>query len=129
MLLAWAAVAVAAGAVALLTASPSAGWIRVARILAVLVIASATVGVAEHVYASFDVGSFDRNYADTWDSLPLATRWLLAVSKTVGPAPPLAPGALAHAGICVLLTTVQHPSLTNRRGEQTSASASRSKSV
>ena len=114
MWLAWVAVAAAAGALALLAGSPAAGRVRLARVLAILVVALAMFGIGEHVYANFDAGSLDQDYAATWDTLPMATRWWLALSKTVGPSPPLAPGAIAQAAISALLATLRHPALTGR---------------
>jgi hypothetical protein len=111
MLVAWAALAVAGAGLLLLRGAASAGRVRLARLLAVLVIASAALGVGEHVYANFDAGPLDQRYADSWDGLPLATRLWLAVSKTVGPSPPLAPGALAQIGVCMLLASLRHPAL------------------
>ncbi len=109
--LAWGALAVAAGAVALLAGSPSAKRVRLARVLSLVVMAVAVVGVGVHVYSNFDAGPLDQHYGAAWESLPLAARWWLAASKTVGPSPPLAPGVLAEVALCVLLATVQHPAL------------------
>ena len=111
MLLAWAGVVAGAGALALLAGRPSAGRVRAARGLGALVAALALLGIGEHIYANFDAGGLDQHYAATWDSLSLATRWWLAISKTVGPSPPLAPGALAQAAVCGLLATIRHPAI------------------
>ena len=111
MLLAWVAVVVAAGALILLARNPSAQQVRIARHLSTFVIAMAVVGIWRHVDGNFDAGSLDQEYAATWDTLSLAHRWWLAISKTVGPSPPLAPGALAQAAFCALLATMRHPAL------------------
>jgi hypothetical protein len=111
MIVAWAALAAAAVGLLLLRGGTSAGRVRLARLLAVLVIASAALGVGEHVYANFDAGPLDQHYTESWDGLPIATRLWLAVSKTVGPSPPLAPGALAQIGVCILLVSLRHPAL------------------
>jgi hypothetical protein len=63
MWLAWAAVVAVAGALALLAGHPPAARVRLARILAAVVIAIALVGIGEHVYANFDAGGLDRDYA------------------------------------------------------------------
>jgi hypothetical protein len=109
MLLAWAAVATAAVSLGLVGLRPTAGRIRLARALAALVVLTAMVGVGEHVYTNFDAGSLDQHFARTWDSLSLPTRLWLAVSKTVGPSPPLAPGALIQGAVCALLASARHP--------------------
>ena len=108
-LVAWGALAVIVVAIALLIGRPSRGRVRLARILAVVAMLSAVLGIWEHVEANHDAGPLDFQYADTWDNLPDSTRWWLALSKSVGPSPPLAPGALAQAGFCVLLATLRHP--------------------
>ena len=84
---------------------------RLARILAGAVLICAVWGIWEHVYANYDAGPLDFRYADRWESLTEMSRWWLAVSKTVGPSPPLAAGALAQASLCVLLATLRHPAL------------------
>ena len=108
---AWGAVGVIVIAIAIMAWSPSRGRLRLARILAVVVMLSAILGIWEHVEGNYDAGPLDFQYADTWDGLSEASRWWLALSKTVGPSPPLAPGALAQAGLCVLLATLRHPAL------------------
>lgn len=110
-LVAWGAVGVIAVAIALVAWSPSRGRVQVARILAIVVMLSALLGIWEHIEGNHDSGPLDAQYGDTWDGLSESTRWWLALSKTVGPSPPLAPGALAQAGLCVLLVTLRHPAL------------------
>jgi hypothetical protein len=110
-LIAWGALAVTGLAIALLARTPSAARVRLARVLAFAVMLSAAVGIWEHVYANYDAGPLDFEYADRWESLPEASRWWLAATETVGPSPPLAPAALAQASLCVLLATLGHPSL------------------
>jgi hypothetical protein len=110
-LVAWGALAAVAVAIGLLLGAPSRGRVRLARILAVVVVLSAVLGIWEHIEANYEAGPLDYQYANTWDDLPESTRWWLALSKAVGPSPPLAPGALAQASICVLLATLRHPAL------------------
>ena len=38
-------------------------------------------------------------------------RWLLALTDTLGPAPSLAPTALAFICVCLFLATLGHPAL------------------
>jgi hypothetical protein len=110
-LIAWGALGVIGVAIALLIRTPSAAKVRLARMLAFTVMLSAALGIWEHVYANYDAGPLDFEYAETWESLPDASRWWLAATETVGPSPPLAPGALVQASLCVLLATLRHPSL------------------
>ncbi|MDQ6604322.1 MAG: hypothetical protein M3Z19_16480 [Chloroflexota bacterium] len=110
-LIAWAALALTALAIALLIGQPSAGRVRAAQIVAAVVVISAAVGVWQHIQANYDAGPLDRRYGQTWEGMSAMSRWWLAARKGVGPSPPLAPGALAQAGLCVLLATMRHPAL------------------
>jgi hypothetical protein len=114
-LVAWAAVAATLLAAALVWTGGTSTRIRVARFLAVLVIVSAAIGVGAHVVANYDAGELDAEYADLWPSVSTPQRWWLAISKTVGPSPPLAPGALAEAAALVLLATLRHPATTPKQ--------------
>ena len=120
-LVAWAALAVSAVAIVLVAAARSAAPVRLGRVLAVVVMLSALLGVWEHVESNYDAGDLDFEYASSWETLSEPMRWWLAATKTVGPSPPLAPGALAQASLCVLLATLRHPALTP--GEASRATA------
>ena len=113
---AWAALALVLVALALASRTPSRTRLRLARALAGLIMLSALWGVWEHIYANYDAGPLDREYGERWDTLADPTRWWLALSKAVGPSPPLAPGALGQAGFCVLLATLRHPAFDKRLG-------------
>jgi hypothetical protein len=112
---AWGALVVTLLAIGLAAGTPTAGRLKLARWLAIAVMISAGFGIWEHVEENHDSGELDRVYGETWESLPPTTQWWLAASKSVGPSPPLAPGALAVAGFCVLLATTGHPVLPQRR--------------
>jgi len=113
-LIAWGAVAIMVVALAMLLPAPTGVRVRTARILAAVVVLTSAVGIWEHVAANYDAGPLDFHYTGVWDNLPEVSRWWLAVTKTVGPSPPLAPGALAQAGLSVLLATIGHPALRGR---------------
>jgi hypothetical protein len=110
-LVAWVALGACAVAIALVARMPSRDRVRAARAIAMAVVLCALLGIGAHVYANYDAGPLDQRYADTWESLSEPVRWGLALTKTVGPSPPLASGALAQAALAVLLATVRHPSL------------------
>ena len=107
----WAALGVLALAQGLITVRPGQVAVRVARILAVLVVLTSIFGIVEHVQANLDTGALNATYADTWDRLSIWTQLWYAATKTVGPAPPLAAGVLAQAGLLTLLATWRHPAL------------------
>jgi hypothetical protein len=110
-LVAWGAVVASAAAILLLARARSPGRVRLARVIATAVVLSAAAGIWTHVAANYEAAPLDYRYAESWESLSEATRWWLALSKTVGPSPPLAPGALAQAGLCVLVASLRHPAL------------------
>jgi hypothetical protein len=88
----------------------------VARWLALAVAAVAVVGIWFHVQENLDAGPLDRAYADTWDTLGSAEQLWLAITGGVGPAPTLAPGALAEISFALLLATLRLPVADGRRG-------------
>ena len=96
-LIAWAALALLALAVGLVWWHPTPRRVRLGQVLAMIVVLSAAVGIWQHVAANYDAGPLDFRYTDTWETLPELTRWWLAATKTVGPSPLLAAGALAQA--------------------------------
>jgi len=114
-LIAWAALALTAAAIILLLGRPSARRVHAAQVVAAIVVVSAAVGVWQHIQANYDAGPLDRRYGQTWEGMTAVSRWWLAARKGVGPSPPLAPGALAQAGLCVLLATVRHPAFDVKR--------------
>ena len=68
-----------------------------------------------HIHANFEAGPLDQRYTYTWETFSESDRWRAAITKAVGPSPPLAPGALALGGLCLLFATVRHPALATRR--------------
>lgn len=108
-LIAWGALALAAVALALLIGQPPSWRIRVARALAVLVVTSAALGIWQHILGNHEAGPLDFRYAQTWDGMSALAQWWTAARKGVGPSPPLAPGALALVGGCVLLASSRLP--------------------
>jgi hypothetical protein len=76
------------------------------RVLAVIVLGASVYGVLEHVLANFQAGELDQRFADTWASLPLLEQVWYAVTRTVGPAPTLAPGVLGQTALLLLLATL-----------------------
>ncbi|MEV8630961.1 hypothetical protein AB0395_04825 [Streptosporangium sp. NPDC051023] len=102
----WAALAVLVVAGVLLALSDSPKTVRVVRALALAVLVAAVFGVYAHVAANYDAGPLDQGYATTWETLPGALRWWYALTKSVGPAPSLAPGALAQTALVLLFASL-----------------------
>jgi hypothetical protein len=101
----WVALVALAAAVALLLL-PGGRGTTAARVLALLVLGASGYGVIEHILTNVGAGALDHRYADSWDSLTLFQRGWYAITKTVGPAPPLAPGVLAQTALLLLLATI-----------------------
>jgi hypothetical protein len=104
-LIPWLALAVLAVASALVLNRGERGVIA-ARVLALLVLAASLYGVVDHILVNYNAGALDQRYATTWDTLPRAQRWWYAGTKTVGPAPTLAPGVLGQSALLLLLATL-----------------------
>ncbi|HTF45853.1 MAG TPA: hypothetical protein VK735_00240 [Pseudonocardia sp.] len=103
-LIPWLALVVLAAAIALVPVRRGRA-VAVARVLALLVLGASAYGVVDHILVNYNSGVLDQRYAETWDRLPLAHRWWLAVTKSVGPAPTLAPGVLGQSALLLLLAT------------------------
>jgi hypothetical protein len=112
-LIPWAALAVLAVATVLVTI-PGRRGVTAARVLALLVLAASIYGVITHIVVNYDAGALDQRYADAWDSLPRLQRWWYATTKTVGPAPTLAPGVLGQTALLLLLATLNGPASRER---------------
>ena len=100
----WIALVVLAVALALLLIPDSRG-VPAARMLAVLVLGAATYGVVDHVVVNYESGALDQRYSESWETLPVVQQWWLAVTKTVGPAPTLAPGVLGQSALLLVLAS------------------------
>lgn len=107
-LIPWAALAALLAAVVLLLL-PGGRGTTAARVLAVLVLGASAYGVLEHLLVNVGTGAHDQRYAATWESLSLLQRGWYALTKTVGPAPPLAPGVLGQTALLLLLATICTP--------------------
>jgi hypothetical protein len=63
-------------------------------------------GVMEHALVNYDAGPLDQRFAEAWDALSPWLRWWYAITRTVGPAPTLAPGMLGQAATTLILATI-----------------------
>ncbi len=110
-LLVWPAMVGLGAALLVVVRDPSARAIRAVRAVTAIVAAVAVIGVAIHVNANLNAGPLDRHFATTWDSMSPLAQWWEAVTGGVGPAPVLAPGALAEVSLALFVATVRHPGL------------------
>jgi hypothetical protein len=100
----WVALVVLAGAVLVHAGRPDRPCL--VRVLAALVLVTSLFGVLEHAVVNYESGPLDQRFADTWDTLSLWLRWWSAITRTVGPAPTLAPGMLGQAAATLMLATI-----------------------
>ena len=109
----WLALVGLAWSVIRLLRGPSARDVRIARLIALGAMAAAAVGIGFHIIENYKAGPLDQAYSLVWDSMSEPARWWAAFSKSLGPAPTFAPGALALIATLVLVATQRHPALTN----------------
>jgi hypothetical protein len=107
----WLGVAALSVALALLTIRPSPIRVRAAQAIALTSCLVAVVGLGFHVSENLDAGSLDRDYADRWEQMSDIDQLVAATTGKVGPAPTLAPGALAQIGLLLLIASLGHPAL------------------
>ena len=107
----WLALAALAWAVLRLWRGPTPRQIRAARVIAIVAIAAASLGIALHINENYKAGPLDQTYSLVWDTMTEPQRWWSAFSKSLGPAPTFAPAALALIGLLVLVATQRHPAL------------------
>ncbi|MEV4807401.1 hypothetical protein AB0K18_46040 [Nonomuraea sp. NPDC049421] len=101
-LIPWVAIALLAVALLMLALRDAGSVLTVVRVLAVIVLLASAYGVLMHVVANHGMGAMDPD----WDSLSPLSQWWSALTKSVGGAPPLAPGMLAQAALLLLLASV-----------------------
>jgi hypothetical protein len=116
-LIPWMALAVLTVATALQLIPGGRGLVA-ARVLALIVLAAAVYGVIDHVLVNYSSGALDQRYADTWDTLPAVEQWWYAATKTVGPAPTLAPGVLGQTALLLLLAGLRRVTPLPRRAAE-----------
>jgi hypothetical protein len=104
-LIPWVALVVLAIATVLALVPVRRGRIA-AGLLALLVLGASVYGVLDHTVVNYNSGPLDQRFADTWDSLSATQRWWYAFTKTVGPAPTLAPGILGETAVLLLLANL-----------------------
>jgi hypothetical protein len=107
----WLTLAALGWAVFRLWRGPTPRQVRAARVIAVAAMAAAGLGIALHINENYTAGPLDQTYSLIWDAMSEPQRWWAAFSKSLGPAPTFAPGALALIGLLVLVATQRHPAM------------------
>jgi hypothetical protein len=113
-LIPWASIGVLVIAIMVFLIRPTVAGIRVARAMTIPVALSVALGIYYHVNENHKAGFLDYRYATTWETMSSVSQWWKALSKTVGPAPTLAPAALLIACLCLFFATLRHPAFAAR---------------
>ncbi|MEW9549671.1 hypothetical protein [Nonomuraea sp. NPDC050783] len=101
-LIPWVALALLTVALVLLAVSDARRVVTAVRVLAGVVLLASAYGVYMHVSVNHGMGTMDAE----WGTLSPLTQWWYALTKSVGTAPPLAPGMLAQAALLLLLASL-----------------------
>ncbi|MFB4268810.1 hypothetical protein [Nonomuraea sp. GTA35] len=101
-LIPWVALALQVVALVLLLLRDAGPVVTVVRVLAAIVLLASVYGVFMHVSVNHGMGAMDPQ----WDSYSPLTQWWNALTKSVGMAPPLAPGMLAQSALLLLLASL-----------------------
>jgi hypothetical protein len=110
-LIVWPAMALLAVALWLIARRPTRRGVRGGQLIGLGVLVVAGIGVLVHITQNLASGPLDKDYAAIWDTLsPIEQLWT-ASTGGLGPAPTLAPAAIAWTALILLLATVRHPAL------------------
>ena len=109
----WPALALLIAALVLIARARSPRAVRAGLGSAIAVLAVAALGVATHVVENLAAGPLDRNYASQWQSMSFVLQLWTATTGGVGPAPVLAPAALAEISLALVIATLRHPALSS----------------
>ena len=110
--------AIAAVALWLIAKGTTGREIWAARVLCAVVMAGSALGIWEHIEGNHESGYLDQRYSATWETKSAGSRWFLASTGGVGPAPVLAPGVLAQTALMLLGATLRHPAVPGRQREE-----------
>ena len=105
-LIPWATLVAAVAGIALAASVPSRRRVVAVRVIATVVLLSGLIGVVLHVNENHDAEPLDAKFGERWATTPEVERWWIAISKTVGPAPPFAPLALCEIALLLGAATM-----------------------
>lgn len=80
--------------------------VTLTRVLALVVLGTSLFGIAYHVLDNMWAGHLDPAFGAGFKELPRLERLWYGATKTVGEAPPLAPGMLGQSALLVALSTL-----------------------
>jgi hypothetical protein len=121
----WVVLGVVAVAGIALAVHTSRSTVATARLVGFGTFVASAFGVWSHVHSNYETAPLNARFTDRWPDMSLTSRWWAAINGSVGASPPLAPAALAFAGLCLALATVglaRHRSVPGRRSPSLSGS-------
>ncbi len=96
-------VAAALGAVAL---RASRVTVRLARVIAVLAVVSALLGLWQHYDENYNTAPLDGRYSDRWDAMPVVERVWVVANGDVGHVPVPSAAVLIPIALALWMTTL-----------------------
>lgn len=102
----WATLVLSGLALVALVLRTSRATIRIARIVAVLVLVTALLGLWRHFDHNYVTAVMDQDYADRWEDMPVVERVWTVANGSVGHVPVPAAGALVPVGVTLWMTTL-----------------------
>ena len=91
---------------ALLLVRTTRATVWFARVLAVLVIVAAVLGVWRHFDENYSTAPLDARYSERWDTMSTGARLWEITKGTVGHVPVPAAGALVPIGVALAMATI-----------------------
>ena len=102
----WAAVILSGLALATLVLRTSRATVRIARVVAVLVLLCALLGAWRHFDHNYETAVIDQDYSDRWGEMSVVDRVWTVANGSVGHVPVPAAGALVPVGVTLWMTTL-----------------------
>ena len=102
----WATVVLSGLALAGLVLRTSRATVRIARIVAVIVLVSALLGTWRHFDHNYETAAIDQDYSDRWEEMAVVDRVWTVANGSVGHVPVPAAGALVPVGVTLWMTTL-----------------------
>lgn len=102
----WLVLGVVAASGIALAVRPSRATVAAARVVGWGTFAASAFGVWSHVHSNYETAPLNARFTERWPLMSEPSRWWAALNGSVGASPPLAPAALAFAGLCLALATV-----------------------
>ncbi len=114
----WPSLVLSGLALVALVLRTSRATIRIARIVAVLVLVTALLGIWRHFDHNYGTAVMDQDYADRWGEMPVVERVWTVANGSVGHVPVPAAGAMVPVGVTLWMTTLGLKDNSRREAEE-----------